>query len=66
MDRSESLKFALEVEEITNSKMEWVELANPLHPSLVKTNKSLRIVKNDKKMQLSINQRDAEGMESLL
>jgi hypothetical protein len=43
MDRSESLKFALEVEEITNSKMEWVELANPLQPFLVKTNKSLRM-----------------------
>ncbi len=27
MNRSESLKFALEVEEIANSKMEWVELA---------------------------------------
>jgi hypothetical protein len=23
--------------------MEWVELANPLHPFLVKTNKSLRM-----------------------
>jgi hypothetical protein len=31
------------VEEITNSKMEWVELASPLHPFLLKTNKSLRM-----------------------
>lgn len=42
MDQSESLKFALEVEEITNSEM---ESANPLHPFLVKTNKSLRMSK---------------------
>jgi hypothetical protein len=33
----------LEVEEIANSKMEWVELANPLHLFLVETNKSLRM-----------------------
>jgi hypothetical protein len=35
MDWSESLMFALVVEEIANSKIEWVELANPLYPFLV-------------------------------